>query len=147
MLWASAEYLANNIKAMTLFATHYFELTQLADQIPALNNVHLDAVEHGDTVAFMHSVQEGPASKSFGLQVAQLAGVPKNVVKKAKARLAALESASGQQQASSPDTAPVQQLNLIEVDSAALDALEQINPDNMTPRQALDALYQLKSLL
>ncbi len=147
LAWASAEYLANNIKAMTLFATHYFELTQLADQIPALNNVHLDAVEHGDTVAFMHSVQEGPASKSFGLQVAQLAGVPKNVLKKAKARLAALESASGQQQASSPDTAPVQQLNLIEVDSAALDALEQINPDNMTPRQALDALYQLKSLL
>lgn len=77
LAWASAEWLADKLKAMTLFATHYFELTELATMMEGLANVHLDAVEHGDDIAFMHAVQEGAASKSYGLAVAGLAGVPK----------------------------------------------------------------------
>ncbi len=80
LAWACAENLANKIKALTLFATHYFELTQLPEKMEGVANVHLDALEHGDTIAFMHSVQDGAASKSYGLAVAALAGVPKEVI-------------------------------------------------------------------
>lgn len=84
LAWACAENLANKIKALTLFATHYFELTQLPEKMEGVANVHLDALEHGDTIAFMHSVQDGAASKSYGLAVAALAGVPKEVIKRAR---------------------------------------------------------------
>lgn len=84
LAWACAENLANKIKALTLFATHYFELTQLPEKMEGVANVHLDALEHGDTIAFMHSVQDGAASKSYGTAVAALAGVPKEVIKRAR---------------------------------------------------------------
>lgn len=92
LAWACAENLANKIKALTLFATHYFELTQLPEKMAGVANVHLDALEHGDTIAFMHSVQDGAASKSYGLAVAALAGVPKEVIKRARQKLRELES-------------------------------------------------------
>lgn len=88
LAWACAENLANKIKALTLFATHYFELTQLPEKMEGVANVHLDALEHGDTIAFMHSVQDGAASKSYGLAVAALAGVPKEVIKRARQKAA-----------------------------------------------------------
>jgi len=91
LAWSCAHYLADNIKAFTLFATHYFELTSLPQECEGIVNVHLDAVEHGDHVVFLHAVQEGPASKSYGLQVAQLAGIPKIVIENAKEKLATLE--------------------------------------------------------
>lgn len=94
LAWSCAHYLAESIKAFTLFATHYFELTHLPQECDGIVNVHLDAVEHGDHVVFLHAVQEGPASKSYGLQVAQLAGIPKVVIEKAKEKLATLELSS-----------------------------------------------------
>ncbi|MEQ4532206.1 MAG: DNA mismatch repair protein MutS, partial [Mixta sp.] len=103
LAWACAESLASRIKAMTLFATHYFELTTLAEKMEGVANVHLDAVEHGDTIAFMHSVQEGAASKSYGLAVAALAGVPKEVIKRARQKLKELEALSGTAAASNAD--------------------------------------------
>ncbi len=96
LAWASVEWLAKEIGAMTLFATHHFELTELPNVLPHLANVHLDAVEHGDGIAFMHAVQEGAASKSYGLAVAGLAGVPKPVIKNARAKLQQLELLSSQ---------------------------------------------------
>ena len=94
LAWACAEQLASKIGAYTLFATHYFELTRLPELMSGLANVHLDAVEHGDTIAFMHAVQEGAASRSYGLQVAALAGVPKSVIQQARHKLHELESAT-----------------------------------------------------
>ncbi|HEV2613372.1 MAG TPA: DNA mismatch repair protein MutS [Gammaproteobacteria bacterium] len=91
LAWSCAHYLADNIKAFTLFATHYFELTTLPEECEGIVNVHLDAVEHGDHIVFLHAVQEGPASKSYGLQVAQLAGIPISVIEKAKEKLRTLE--------------------------------------------------------
>lgn len=149
LAWASAEWLADKIAAMTLFATHYFELTELPSLMSGLANVHLDAVEHGDEIAFMHAVQEGAASKSYGLAVASLAGVPKPVIKRAKFKLQQLE-ASGHQQAVAPTTATPRvehQLSLIPEPSEVEEALAKINPDEMTPRQALDELYRLKALM
>ncbi len=129
---------------MTLFATHYFELTQLPELIENVANVHLDAIEHGDNIVFMHAVQEGAASKSYGLQVAALAGVPAKVVQAAKYKLHHLESRD------KDNTLPDGQQPVINfpapVQSAALDRLEAINPDNLSPKQALDLLYELKLL-
>ncbi|MDX3775595.1 DNA mismatch repair protein MutS [Chromatiaceae bacterium AAb-1] len=151
LAWACADYLATKIKAFTLFATHYFELTELASQLPGLANVHLDAVEHEDTIVFMHHVQEGAASKSFGLQVAQLAGVPKAVIQRARQKLQQLE-----QQPVTPAkaTAPVTypslqpQLELLAPEQhPLLEQLRQINPDDLSARQALEVLYKLKEQL
>lgn len=144
LAWACAEELAINIQAYTLFATHYFELTSLPETIPELVNVHLDAVEHGDSIAFLHSVQEGAASKSYGLQVASLAGVPKSVVKNAKRKLQQLELNAVQ-----TDKAPTQlQPSLFDEPEVneALELLNDIDPDDLTPKKALDLLYQLKEL-
>src|SRR5690606_33714839 len=91
LAWACAEYLARESRALTLFATHYFELTALPAEQPTVANVHLTATEHGDAIVFLHSVHEGPASQSYGLQVAQLAGVPHSVIKQARAKLSQLE--------------------------------------------------------
>ncbi|HEY0504636.1 MAG TPA: DNA mismatch repair protein MutS [Lysobacter sp.] len=146
---ACARHLAHHNRAYTLFATHYFELTTLAEPGSGIANVHLDAVEHGDQLVFMHAVKDGPADRSFGLQVAALAGLPRSVVQQARGRLAELEQQS--RDAPAPSMAPValdapQQFGLFAPSSAALDALASIDPDDLTPKQALEALYRLKAL-
>ncbi|MTD37088.1 DNA mismatch repair protein MutS [Erwinia sp. CPCC 100877] len=146
LAWACAENLASRIKAMTLFATHYFELTQLAEKMEGVANVHLDAVEHGDTIAFMHSVQEGAASKSYGLAVAALAGVPREVIKRARQKLRELEHLSGSAATTRVDDSQMSLLPAEET-SPAVEALESLDPDTLSPRQALDWLYRLKSLV
>ncbi|GIU03091.1 DNA mismatch repair protein MutS [Shewanella morhuae] len=145
LAWSAAEYLAQQVGAMTLFATHYFELTQLPELIAGVYNVHLDAIEHEDTIAFMHAVQEGAASKSYGLQVAALAGVPSKVIKAAKYKLQQLESRDHQSEGTKT---PIQSLLALPepLENPALTKLSSINPDNLTPKQALDLLYELKRL-
>ncbi|PHM67402.1 DNA mismatch repair protein MutS [Xenorhabdus stockiae] len=145
LAWACAENLANRIKAMTLFATHYFELTTLPEKLEGVVNIHLDAVEHGDTIAFMHNVQDGAASKSYGLAVASLAGVPRDVIKRARQKLKELESLSNNATASHVDTP--QLALLAEETSPAVEALENLNPDSLTPRQALEWIYRLKDMV
>ena len=144
--WASAVALAERVRPLTFFATHYFELTALPDEHASMANVHLDATEHEDHVVFMHHIQEGPANRSFGLEVAKLAGVPTGVLLHARQKLGELES---QQMA---ESAPVTggQAELFSTPTAknpALDVLSEIDPDQMTPKEALDALYTLKTLL
>ncbi|WP_105664570.1 DNA mismatch repair protein MutS [Cronobacter dublinensis] len=147
LAWACAESLANRIKALTLFATHYFELTQLPEKMEGVANVHLDAIEHGDTIAFMHSVQDGAASKSYGLAVAALAGVPKEVIKRARQKLRELESLSGNAAATQVDGTQMSLLSAPEETSPAVEALENLDPDSLSPRQALEWIYRLKSLV
>jgi DNA mismatch repair protein MutS len=146
---ACARHLASVNRSYTLFATHYFELTALAQPGSGIANVHLDAVEHGDALVFMHAVKDGPANRSFGLQVAALAGLPKTVVRQARARLAELEQ-QGRDAPSTPMTAQAldapQQIGLFSPSSAVLEALATLEPDELTPKQALEALYRLKSL-
>ena len=160
LAWACAEWLAKKTQSLTLFATHYFELTSLPSQLKGVANVHLDAREHNDTIVFMHSVQEGAASKSYGLAVAALAGVPKPVITMAKQRLAHLEELSAQTRnvndspqadllfaepisQNSAEISPLAEVKLPE-ESPLEKALAEIEPDELTPRQALEALYQLK---
>ncbi|TOQ78092.1 DNA mismatch repair protein MutS [Vibrio parahaemolyticus] len=148
LAWASAEWLATQIGAMTLFATHYFELTELPNLLPNLANIHLDAVEHGDSIAFMHAVQEGAASKSYGLAVAGLAGVPKTVIKNARTKLSQLEQLGQASDSPRPSTVDIaNQLSLIPEPSEIEQALSNIDPDDLTPRQALEELYRLKKML
>jgi len=150
---ACARHLASVNRCYTLFATHYFELTALAEPGSGIANVHLDAVEHhdkngGDTLVFMHAVKDGPANRSFGLQVAALAGLPKPVLRAARGRLAELEQRGADATpALSPEVldAP-QQIGLFASSSAVLDALATIEPDDLSPKQALEALYRLKAL-
>lgn len=144
LAWSAAEYLAEKIQAMTLFATHYFELTQLPELMSNVVNVHLDAIEHGDSIVFMHAVQEGAASKSYGLQVAALAGVPAKVIAAAKHKLHHLESRDSEQSGYNPTQ---QSLSFPEPQTSPVDdALQSINPDELSPKQALDILYRLKQL-
>ncbi|MGZ9899048.1 DNA mismatch repair protein MutS [Shewanella gaetbuli] len=146
LAWSAAEYLAKKVSALTLFATHYFELTQLPDLLAGVVNVHLDAIEHQDTIAFMHAVQEGAASKSYGLQVAALAGVPQHVIKAAKRKLHQLESRDNKADISADDITQMA-LELPQVDySSLVEKLAVIDPDDLTPKQALEQLYQLKQL-
>ncbi len=144
LAWSAAEYLANDVKAMTLFATHYFELTVLPELSQGVYNVHLTAMEHQDHIVFMHEVQEGPASQSYGLQVAQLAGVPGHVISRARQKLIQLEEDTGQtEQRRQPP--PVQDdLFVAPRPHPVLTELQEISPDDLTPRQALDLLYSLK---
>ena len=149
LAWACAWELAERLRAWTLFATHYFELTCLPELLPGVVNVHLDAVEHGEQIVFMHSVKEGPASQSYGLQVAQLAGVPRAVIQRARQKLHQLE------QHSANDAATTPQLGLFDppatpapVPPSPLEqTLAELDPDELSPREALQQLYQLKSLL
>ncbi|APO99394.1 DNA mismatch repair protein MutS [Xanthomonas perforans] len=153
---AVARHLAQTNRCYTLFATHYFELTALADESHAggasgIANVHLDAVEHGERLVFMHAVKDGPANRSFGLQVAALAGLPKAAVTQARRRLVELEQRGGEshsaQMAPTALDAP-QQFGLFTApSSAAQEALQALDPDELTPKQALEALYRLKALL
>lgn len=145
LAWACAEQLAHKICAYTLFATHYFELTTLPDVHSNIVNVHLDAMEHAEGIAFMHAVQEGPASKSYGIQVAQLAGVPAPVLKRAKQKLHELEYQQAIELAGGNNVAEAQ-LALLPEPSPILDELEQLQVDDLTPRQALDLLYRWKKL-
>lgn len=151
LAWACAEWLAQKVRSLTLFATHYFELTVLPEQIKGIVNVHLDAVEDNDTIAFMHAVQEGAANRSYGLAVAALAGVPQSVIKLAKQKLSQLESLS-QQHYLSTETMLQQgqgELLLMEEDenkNAIWEMLNNLEPDEMTPKQALAYLYQLKKM-
>ncbi|WP_429203824.1 DNA mismatch repair protein MutS [Massilia sp. UYP11] len=157
LAWAIARHLIDASRSFTLFATHYFELTQLPDSHPSAANVHLSAVEHKDSIVFLHAVQDGPASQSYGLQVAQLAGVPQQVIKAARKHLARLEAQAldatpqldlfaapvaeeeiGEAPAQTPATAPR--------DDGLRDALDAIDPDALSPREALERLYELKRL-
>ncbi len=148
LAWAIARHIGTRLKAFTLFATHYFELTRLASEIDGCANVHLDATEHGDGIVFLHAVKEGPANRSYGLQVAQLAGVPREVIAQARQYLEALEA---QREEREPGRQPQQELPLFAAaPPAAPDplrtALEALDPDELTPKAALEALYRLRRL-
>ena len=157
LAWATADHIVREIGAFTLFATHYFELTAMPGEVDAAANVHLDAVEHQGDVVFLHSVRDGPASQSYGIQVAKLAGVPNAVLDRARQRLTALEERH-------PDGSSTPQGDLFQFfhrphrareDDAsqdlarhpAMDRLRSIDPDELTPRDALAALYELKKLV
>ncbi|TFW70549.1 DNA mismatch repair protein MutS [Methylotenera oryzisoli] len=148
LAWAVAKQLLEKNRAYTLFATHYFELTRIVDEFKYAANVHLDAVEHGNTIVFMHKVEEGAANQSYGLQVAQLAGIPKPVISAAKRKLAQLEL----NQVANQDASAVPQVDMFMVNEQAADAplhpvlaeLESLQVDDLTPKQALDMLYRLK---
>lgn len=146
LAWACADYLAKETKAFTLFATHYFELTALAEEQKNVANVHLDAMEHKDKIIFLHAVKEGPASQSYGLQVASLAGVPRSVIEKAKIKLRHLEDKAYFNQRMESG---INQLDLFanQEHHPAVNLLESINPDELSPIQALELIYQLKKLL
>jgi len=146
LAWAIARHLVEKSRPLTLFATHYFELTRLALEHRTVANIHLDAVEHKDTVVFLHAVEEGPASRSYGLQVAALAGVPKPVIRQAKMYLERLEQQSLRQGGQDdlflkpapaepePATDPLRE------------AMQQLCPDELSPREALELLYRLKKV-
>jgi DNA mismatch repair protein MutS len=168
LAWACAEYLAQKVRALTLFATHYFEITRLPERLPQVGNVHLAATEHQDRLVFLHHIQAGPASKSFGLQVAKLAGIPAAVIESAKAQLAILEGtptpALSSMQATISEHScdqhieePQAQTNArrgkqiqrdIFSSAGKLDAyIAAINPDRLTPLDALKLIYKLKEEL
>jgi DNA mismatch repair protein MutS len=151
LAWAIARHIATKTRAMTLFATHYFELTTLATQLEACVNVHLDATEHADGIIFLHAVKDGPADRSYGLQVAQLAGVPREVIARARQFLVGLENQRDRQRPASPQAElPLLDPPAAPVDEAALAlraAVADINPDELSPKAALEALYRLRALL
>ncbi|AZV75948.1 DNA mismatch repair protein MutS [Coxiella burnetii] len=141
LAYACASYLATKLKAFALFATHYFELTALASTLQAVKNVHLDAVEHEEKIIFLHALREGPANKSYGLQVAQLAGIPRSVIQHARQKLEELENP-----VISETQQPQQNELFLPIENPVLTQLDKLNPDNLTPKQALDILYQLIQL-
>jgi DNA mismatch repair protein MutS len=150
LAWACAAHLAASVGAFTLFATHYFELTALPEQFDSVANVHLEALEHAHRIVFMHRVRPGPASRSYGLQVAALAGIPRTVIDDARVMLESLEAESNARAGGSNQS----QLPLFERPAAEPPAdqrlrqfLEAVDPDNLSPKQALEALYKLKALL
>ncbi len=150
LAWAAASHLAVTIRAFTLFATHYFELTALPEQFEGVANVHLEALEHANRIVFMHRVRPGPANRSYGLQVAALAGVPLEVIEDARAMLASLEAESNARTAASDK----RQMPLFEGGpredpprDRLREVLDGVEPDTMSPREALETLYKLKALL
>ena len=160
LAWACARHLAEHLRAYTLFATHYFEITSLPDAIPGIANVHLNATEHNDNIVFLHKVQEGPASKSYGLQVAKLAGIPTSVLRQAQDQLHLLEQGEHphqpaktthdtqeQSSATAQAGAPLQGGLFDAMPDPTVEALKKINPDNLSPREALEQLYRLKEIL
>ena len=148
LAWACADHLARNSGALTLFATHYFELTRLPEEYPNIANVHLDAIEHGDDIVFLHSVKPGPANQSYGLQVARLAGIPAATIHLARQKLETLEQQALQAQGdlfaalpeAMPGAEPTPEVDALSQELAATD------PDELTPKQALELLYRLKQL-
>lgn len=147
LAWAVAKQLLEKNKAYTLFATHYFELTRIVDEFKYAANVHLDAVEHGNNIVFMHKVEEGAANQSYGLQVAQLAGIPKSVVAAAKRKLVQLENNQVANNTAQPDMFMVSETVLDMPIHPVISELEAIQADDLTPKQALDLLYKLKALV
>ncbi len=154
LAWACAVHLAQQVSAFTLFATHYFEITVLPEQISGVRNVHLDASEHDDRIVFLHAVQEGAASRSYGLQVARLAGIPTTVIEQAATKLAELEAQGSDAPVATPVPAsqgngnaaapqPLQTELFAPPEPKALKTLRELNPDELSPREALDVLYQL----
>ena len=148
LAWACAFYLAEKVKAFTLFATHYFELTALPDRLSGTVNVHLDATEYKDSIVFLHAVQDGPASQSYGIQVAKLAGIPADVIALARQELAVLEAGSSGVISPRQQPEPSQtELFLPPVNPELHKRLESLRPDELSPKQALDLVYELKKLL
>ena len=161
LAWAVARHIARVNRSFTLFATHYFELTQLPREMDTIANVHLDATEHRDGIVFLHAVKEGPASRSYGLAVAQLAGVPRETIAAAREYLSALEKGGSStpaetkgrgrastptpqgQLALEPPPPPPPDPRLLELEAA----VRAVNADDLTPRAALDLIYKLRSLL
>ncbi len=147
LAWAIARHLLERNRALSLFATHYFEMTRISLEYKEAANVHLDAVEHKDTIVFLHAVEEGPASQSYGLQVAALAGVPKTVIRTARKYLQMLEDASlargGQSDLFVAAQAPPEAEPAVD---PLREAFDQVNPDDLSPRDALELLYRLKKL-
>jgi DNA mismatch repair protein MutS len=142
---AIARHLVEASRSYTLFATHYFELTRLAEEYREVANVHLDAVEHKDKIVFLHAVEEGPASQSYGIQVAQLAGVPAAVVRAAKKHLAKLEEEAAGRSLQG-DLFAANAENSEAPAHPALEALREADPDALSPREALELLYRMKKL-
>jgi DNA mismatch repair protein MutS len=153
LAYAIAKHLAETSRAYTLFATHYFELTRLNAELPNLANVHLDAVESKDKIVFLHKLEPGPANQSYGLQVAQLAGVPRSVVRIAKKQLGELEASSLHQSSSANSqsdlfrAAPAAIAAPTPAEHPVLDQLRDATPDALSPREALELLYRLKQSL
>jgi len=146
LAWAAAHHMAEKLRSFTLFATHYFELTALADEVADCKNVHLDATEHNGQLVFLHAVKPGPANQSYGLQVASLAGVPPQVIQRAQRFLSSLES----QQIAAQDTMqtqlPLTMADPVTQTDPLRDRLQELDPDQMSPRDALEALYRLKEI-
>ena len=147
LAWASAVHIASRIKAFTLFATHYFELTALPELYPGIRNVHLNATEHDKGIVFLHTVAPGPANQSYGLQVAQLAGIPADVITKARRKLSQLEQDDLQSKSGSSQTVHQAELFTPQASHPALDFLGEVHPNDLSPRQALEMLYKLKDML
>ena len=163
LAWAAAVHLAKEVHALTLFATHYFEMTTLPEQIDCVVNVHLTATEHDERIIFLHNVEPGPASQSYGLQVAQLAGVPKMVIQQAKDKLRLLENESFASPVKALPTetpalsnpvleapalgSPMQSDMFSQGPSEVELAIANLAVDDLTPRQALEEIYRLKSIL
>ena len=143
LAWAAAHHMVENVRAFTLFATHYFELTALAGELPDCDNVHLDATDHKGQLVFLHAVKPGPANQSYGLQVAALAGVPSVVIRRARSYLTTLET---HQQQDNPQGQLAFSVPAEPASNELADAMDEIDPDQLTPRQALDALYRIKKI-
>ncbi|WP_447042972.1 DNA mismatch repair protein MutS [Vreelandella sp. H-I2] len=146
LAWASAEHLAKG-RALTLFATHYFEMTALPEHTEGVANIHLTATEHGDSIVFMHRIEAGPASQSYGLQVAQLAGVPGHVIKRAREKLMSLEHRDVDTTRQAPRSTPQQNDLFAAAPHPVVEALENVDMDGLTPREALSLLYQWRDLI
>ena len=151
LAWACAFYLADKVKAFTLFATHYFELTSLPEKVDGAVNIHLDATEYNDSIVFLHSVQDGPASQSYGIQVAKLAGIPDAVIDLARRELAVLEAEIPAKLISSkisddPKKPNQTELHLGPLSSAVEKRIDNVRPDELSPKDALDLIYELKKL-
>jgi len=149
LAWAAAVHLARSVQAFTLFSTHYFELTSLPELCPTMANVHLDATEHQDHVVFLHNIQEGPANRSFGLQVAKLAGVPAPVLDSAREKLRELERTEHNPAPRPGKAASPAQVDLFSAPAPhpVVTALEALDVDDLSPREALEKLYELKGRL
>ncbi|MEX0732820.1 MAG: DNA mismatch repair protein MutS [Aquisalimonadaceae bacterium] len=143
LAWAAGAWLAERIRAFTLFATHYFEMTALPEHFRTADNVHLDAVEHGERIVFLHALKNGPANQSYGLQVAALAGVPRAVIDAARDKLAQLERETWRDRDAGADQLP---LFTDPPDDPLRDRLSNVDADSLTPRQALELIYALKAL-
>ena len=145
LAWCCAEHLSEVNQSYSLFATHYFELTHLPELFGKIHNVHIDAIEHNEKIIFLHAVKEGPANQSYGLQVAQLAGIPKSVIASAKLKLKQLESEV--LKTKFKDHQPQLGLDLEDEQiHPSVEYLENIEPDECSPKEALEILYKLKSI-